>query len=88
MNAIDMNVNMVILREMGLDVDSTGTVYDQDTGHVLNVNGMRIVAPGLEGIKGESVEFDPYNNRKLMDLLFGYFINKYSKETDIDMLTY
>ena len=87
MNELDKEVNTIIMQEIGLDIGNGGKLYDQDTSMEIKINGMNVMAPGLYGGR-QSIEFDPHNNRKMMSQLFGYFVNKYSEETDIDVLTY
>lgn len=87
MNELDKEVNKIIMQEMGLDIGNNYRIVDQDTGMEIKLNGMAVMAPGIYGGK-QSVEFDPHNNRKMMSQMFGYFVNKYSEETDIDMMAY
>lgn len=87
MNDTDKNVNMLFMREIGLEVRKGQRIYDQDTGLPVTINGMSIVAPGFYGGR-RSIEFDPYNNRKLMGQLFGYFMDKQSDETGVEVTAY
>lgn len=87
MTEIEKKANMLIMEEIGLEIRKGQRIYDQDTGLPVKINGMDIVAPGcLTGRK--SVEFDPYNNRKMMGQLFGYFMDKQSDETGVEVTTY
>ena len=76
--AAEKEINMIIMREMGLEIGNNNRIYDQDTGTELKINGMNIVAPGC--YQKQSMEFNPYNNKKMMSQLFGYFLNKISDE--------
>lgn len=87
MNATDKEINTLIMQEIGLEVGSRQRIYDQDTGAVIKINGMDVVAPGSY-CGNKAMEFDPHNNRKMMSQLFGLFLEKYSEETDIDVLIY
>ena len=87
MNATDKEINTLIMQEIGLEVGSRQRIYDQDTGAVIKINGMDVVAPGSY-CGNKAMEFDPHNNRKMMSQLFGHFLEKYSEETDIDVLIY
>ena len=87
MNEMDLEVNRLLMREMGLEVGNGQRIIDQDTGISMKFKGMDIVAPGHYGGNG-SIEFDPHNNRRMMSTLFGYFLEKHSDESDVDVLTY
>lgn len=87
MENLDKEINTLIMREMGLEVGPGHHIYDQDTGMEIKINGMNVMAPGYYG-GHQSIEFDPHNNRKLMGHLFGYFLEKYSDETDEDIIAY
>ena len=86
-NEVKNSVNQILFDEMGLEIGPRYRVFDQDTGQQLKFIGMDIVAPRCLGGK-TSVAFDPYGNRKLMTQLFGYFLNKYESEEDVDVLSY
>lgn len=79
MNQIDKEINEIIMNEMGLDIGLESRIYDQDTMRPIELNGMKVMAPGVYGGK-QSVEFDPYNNRKQMSYLFSYYTKKYAEE--------
>ena len=87
MTEMEREINTLIMQEIGLEVGRDQKICDQDTGDVLRINGMDIVAPGSYCGK-QSIEFDPYNNRKMMGQLFGHFLEKYSDETGVDALSY
>ena len=87
MNNSDIEINNLIMREIGLEVGPRNRIYDQDTGMEIRINGMDVVAPGCYGGR-QSIEFDPYNNKKMMNQFFSYFLDKRSEETDIDVLAY
>ena len=87
MDQIDIEVNNLIMREMGLEVGRGNRIVDQDTGMPVLIRGMNLTAPGCY-TGNNSMEFDPHNNKRLMNLLFGYFLNKHSEESDVDVLTY
>ena len=87
MNNMDLEVNRLLMREMGLEIGNGQRIIDQDTGMSMKFKGMDIVAPGYYGGSG-SIEFDPHNNKRMMATLFGYFLEKHSDESDVDVLTY
>ena len=72
MDKNDIEVNSLIMREIGLETDSMRRIVDQDTGICINIKGKTVVAPGYT--RYNTVEFDPHNNRNLMKGLFGYFL--------------
>lgn len=85
-NQLDPNkINTIIMQQAGLEVNDDGTIIDQDTGIGLSINGNPIV----KGARTKhSIEFDPYNNRKLMNQLFAYFLNKRSEEGELGVSSY
>lgn len=87
MTDIEREINMLIMQEIGLEIRNDQKLYDQDTGDAIKVNGMDVMAPGCYGGR-HAIEFDPYNNRKMMGQMFGYFLDKYSDETGVDALSY
>lgn len=87
MNEKDLKVNEMIMREIGLEVGHGNKIVDQDTGVPLTVGTSYIMAPGAYCGR-QNIEFDPYNNRKLMGNLFGMYLEKYADESGIDCSTY
>lgn len=85
MNQIDKEINEIIMNEMGLDIGLESRIYDQDTMRPIEVNGMKVMAPGVYGGK-QSVEFDPYNNRKQMSYLFSYYTKKFAEENGKEVI--
>lgn len=83
----DLEINNLIMQEIGLEVDNCNRIIDQDTGAALAFKGMAVIAPGTYGGRN-CIEFDPHNNKKMMSNLFGYFLDKHSEESDVDVLTY
>ena len=87
MNQIDLNINNLIMREIGLEVGTGHRIIDQDTGATMTFGGRDIVAPGIYG-GSNAIEFDPYNNKRMMNRLFGYFLEKHADESDVEVTTY
>lgn len=83
----DLEINNLIMQEMGLEIGPRQRIFDQDTGVEIRINGMDVVAPGYCGGR-QSIEFDPHNNKKMMNQLFTYFLGKHADETDVDVMTY
>lgn len=80
-------VNNIIMQEIGLEIGQAYKMIDQDTGIALKINGADVVAPGH--FRGrQTIEFDPYNNRKMMNSLFGYFLEKHEDETGVGVVTF
>jgi len=83
MNAKDKEINLAIMREIGLDIGPDNRVYDQDSGMAIRIDGADIMAPGA-AYGRSTAEFDPFNNRKMMNQLFGFFLEKHADETGVD----
>ena len=89
MTELDKEINIKIMNEIGLDAEPNGQIIDLDTGDCISINGMKLVAPGyVPNGREKTIEFDPHNNRKLMNNLFGYFLNKIADEDDINVLAF
>lgn len=74
----DKELSDILMREIGLDIDSNQCIIDQDTGIPLEYNGKKIV---YEGNRSKtSVPFDPLNNTKMMSHLFSYYTEKVAEE--------
>lgn len=86
MTSKDLEINRIIMHEIGLEVDSAQRIIDQDTGAAIRIDGMDVVAPGCVG--RQVVEFDPFNNKKMMSQLFSYFASKQADETGVGVSTY
>lgn len=87
MNELEKEINIKIMQELGLEPNGNKQIIDQDTGMPIVINGMPVVAPGCYGGKN-SIEFDPYNNKKMMNKFFGFFLDKISDENGVDVLAY
>lgn len=93
MNPMDKEINTLIMQEIGLEIGPKSQIVDQDTGLAIRINGADVVAPDCYyGRRGDgtskSMEFDPYNNRKLMNSLFSYFTEKQENETGVGVLAF
>lgn len=86
MNQKDLEINNLIMQEIGLEIGIGNKIIDQDTGAALAFKGMTVIAPGC--FSHNAIEFDPHNNKKMMSNLFGYFLDKHSEESDVDVLAY
>ena len=86
MNKKDLEINNLIMQEIGLEIGIGNKIVDQDTGAALAFKGMSVIAPGT--YSHNAIEFDPHNNKKMMSNLFGYFLDKHSEESDVDVLAY
>lgn len=79
----DFNIRM--LQEIGLEIDKTGHVVDQDTGTKLQFKGKHLkVGP----CNREEIPFDPFTNSNIMSSLFGYFVSNKMEEEGRYVSTY
>lgn len=85
MNNLDKEINSLIMKEIGLEVGPYNKVVDQDTGVRIKIGGKDILSPGSKS-SSQALEFDPYNNKKLMSQIFGYFTGKQEDETGVGVL--
>lgn len=87
MHQKDLEINRLIMQEIGLDISQDHRVIDQDRGIMLEFNGKTVVAPGAYG-GPNTIEFDPFNNKKMMNRFFGYFLEKHAEEEETSVMTY
>lgn len=87
MNDFDKEINIRIMQELGYEPNRHRQLVDQDSGVPIVINGMPVMAPGYYGGRN-SVEFDPYNNKKMMNQVFGHFLEKYADETGVNVSTF
>ena len=83
MDKKDMELNMKLMTEMGLEEGDRRRVYDQDTGAICKLGQKEIVTPGAQGGKN-AVEFDLIGNPRLMNKLFGDFVDKLTDAEELD----
>lgn len=86
MNQLDTEINNIIMQELGLEVGIGNRIVDQDTGDAIRFRGKDVVAPGF--FNGRSIEFDPVNNGRMMNSLFGKFLENHSEESDVYVSTF
>ena len=79
MNPFDVEINNLIMREIGLEVGPKNKIYDQDTGCSIAIDGVEVTAPSCYTGR-RTIEFDPYNNKKMMSQFFSYFTSKVEDE--------
>lgn len=67
-----------IMQEIGLEVDKYGRVIDQDTNGIVQYRGkiMKIQKDENTYIGRKDIRFDPANDQKMMNHLFGYYVDK------------
>lgn len=78
MDNLSRRFNEMMLKEMGYDVLSDGTLIDQDLGIPIIFDGVPVVGPAIPIQKGDTsvVPFDPYNNSRMMFQSFNQFVDK------------
>jgi len=76
--------NNLILREAGLDFDSSGSLTDQDSLTTFLFKGKPIKSSAIYG----EIEYNPYDNLKLMKCIFEFFMNKIKEEDGMEITTY
>lgn len=82
MTELDMEINLRLMEEMGLDEGERRRIIDQDTGQLYQMKGKDLVTPGSQGGKS-AIEFDPINNARMMSYTFSKFLEKLEDEESI-----
>ena len=78
-----------LFNEIGLGVRQDGYIYDQDNGNLLTFENLylKISLSGQEIYAGRNeMIFDPSTSFKLIDRIFGYFLDKCREDEDGDIL--
>ena len=78
--------NLLVLAEIGLDIDEYGNIIDQDNYNQLSYRGKAFTAK-VPAQKGQVV-FDPLRDQKQMNSLFMYFIDKLGREEERYVTSY
>lgn len=86
MDNLSRRFNEMLMQEMGFDVQTDGTLVDQDIGIPIIFEGVPVVSPSIPIQKGESsiTPFDPYNNTRMMNFMFSHFVSKMTEMGEID----
>ena len=86
MDNLSRRFNEMLMQEMGFDVQTDGTLVDQDIGIPIIFEGIPVTSPSIPIQKGESsiTPFDPYNNTRMMNFMFNYFVSKMTEMGEID----
>lgn len=85
----DFEINNRLLNEFSLEIGDRRRVYDRESGDIRTMKGKEIVGPGC--IPGSRcVEFDPINNTRMMNFLFGGYVSALEQDDLLggDVLSY
>lgn len=74
----------LFMKEIGLERHVEGiNIVDQDTGVALQMGNKFLIYPGIEcPDKRMTISFDPASSWKILNMIFTYFLKKYSEEND------
>lgn len=79
-------LNIRIMKEIGLEINDHNYIIDQDNGTELMMNGKYLISErGKTNVRDNSIIFDPKNNKKQMVNLFSYYTNKISEEDGVEI---
>lgn len=70
------------LKEIGLDVDEDNHIIDEETGMPITAKGkfLKFNCGAVSRTTRDEINYDPLNNPKLMNFLFGYYSSKLEAE--------
>lgn len=70
------------LREIGLDVNEDNHIVDEETGMPILMKGkfLKYNHGPAKRVTRDEINYDPLNNSKLMNMLFGYYSDKLESE--------
>jgi hypothetical protein len=83
MHNLDLQLNKMLMDEMGLEEGERRRVIDRDTEEICCLGTREIVIPGCQSGKN-AVELDLINNPRMMTTLFSEFVDKLAEEESID----
>lgn len=86
--SLDFKINTKIMNILGFEEGYRRRLYDQDTMSLCKMGGKEIVSPG--NMSGRNaIEFNPINNPKMMNFIFGLYLNKKIDDEEIpEVLTF
>lgn len=86
MDSLSRRFNEMLMQEMGFDVQSDGSLIDQDLGIPIKFEGVPVVAPSVLVRRDDTtqVPFDPYNNTRMMNQMFSHFMTKLTELGEIN----
>ena len=91
MTAINNVTNQLIL-SLGLDIDPSGKLYDQDTGEYLSYRGKNFRYSKDPGrslyLTKNDIPFNPLASPKIMEMLTKEFLTKIVQNNEADISTY
>lgn len=90
-NKLKEEINSMLFRALGYEIDSAGYVIDQDTSYRLTYRNRPIKCLFTEvyvPLHSRDIIFDPYTNRSFAEELFTTFMHKEEVDNGIYMLMY
>lgn len=79
-----LKIAELFMKEIGLERHAEGiNIVDQDTGVALQMSNKFLIYPGIEcPDKRMTISFDPACSWKILNMIFSYFLKKFSEEND------
>lgn len=79
-----LKIAELFMKEIGLERHAKGiNIVDQDTGVALQMSNKFLIYPGIEcPDKRMTISFDPACSWKILNMIFSYFLKKFSEEND------
>lgn len=90
-NKLKEEVNSMLFRALGYEIDSAGYIIDQDTSCRLTYRNRSIKCLSTEvyiPMHSRDIVFDPYINRSFAEELFTTFMHKEEVDNGVYMLMY
>lgn len=83
-------LNDFIIKEAGLELDSSNHVIDQDTGLPITIKGKSVKYNNTPVVRllPHEIEFDPLNNPLLANEICNNFVTKLQAEGELDSIVY
>ena len=78
------DLKTLLMQEVGLAVDPTGNIIDQDTMQTVRFRNKTLKNDKTKGFRHNDIVFDPQNNIRQMESLFRYATSK----DEIEILSY
>lgn len=85
-----VNFNDIVMREMGLDIDENDHLYDMETEYLYKVKEkfIRYSEEEYPILYNNEIDMNLIENPKLMEILFGLWIEKWGKRNNYKITSF
>ena len=87
---IKNNFNDIVMRELGLDIDDNGHLYDMNTQYIYCIKDkfIRYLEGEYDSLNHNEMDMNLIENPRLMEILFGTWIPKWGERKGVSITSY